>query len=286
MLGTDLVRVLRADPAVSLTAADRSDVDILDDTSVRTAVAGHDIVVNAAAWTDVDGAEADPAGATAVNGEAVAGVAAACRAAGARLLHLSTDYVFAGDAVTPYAEDAPTAPVNAYGAGKLRGEIHVRTALPDAGYVVRTAWLYGEHGRNFVTTMLRLAGERDTVAVVDDQRGQPTWTGALAYRLAELGRAALAGTAPPGVYHGTAAGETTWFGLARAVFALAGLDPGRVRPTTSAAYARPARRPTYSVLAHGAWTRAGLGPMPHWHDSLVEAMARPGFARNPVPASP
>jgi dTDP-4-dehydrorhamnose reductase len=144
--------------------------------------------------------------------------------------------------------------------------------LPADGYVVRTAWLYGAHGRNFVTTVLRLAAERDTLEVVDDQRGQPTWSYALAERLADLGTAALAGRAPAGPYHGTASGETTWYGLARAVFALAGLDPDRVRPTTSAAFVRPARRPSYSVLGHGRWATAGLAPMADWRVMLAAAL--------------
>jgi len=138
---------------------------------------------------------------------------------------------------------------------------------------VRTAWLYGEHGRNFVATMLRLAAERDTVAVVDDQRGQPTWSYALARRLVELGRSG----APAGVYHGTASGETTWYGLARAVFALAGHDPDRVRPTTTDKFPRPAPRPAFSVLGHARWAACGLPPMADWHDMLEAALARPGF---------
>lgn len=272
MLGRELVSVLSAASA-EVTALARADLDIGDAAAVKAAVVGHDIVVNAAAWTDVDGAEADEAAATAVNGTGTRNVAAACAASGARLLHVSTDYVFPGDATTPYPEDAPTDPINGYGRSKLAGEEAVRALLPDTGYVVRTAWLYGEQGRNFVTTMLRLAAQRDTVDVVDDQRGQPTWSFALAGQLVRLGRAALAGTAPAGVYHGTAAGETTWFGLARAVFAEAGLDPARVRPVTSGKFVRPAKRPTFSVLGHGRWSAAGLAPLPHWREML--AAARP-----------
>jgi dTDP-4-dehydrorhamnose reductase len=280
MLGRDLVTVLRGHGEV--TAADRATLDITDPAAVADAVAGHDLVVNAAAWTDVDGAEAAEAAATAVNGEAVAGLARACAATGARLLQISTDYVFPGDARTPYPEDAPTGPVNAYGRGKLVGERAVATLLPRTGYVVRTAWLYGAHGRNFVATMLRLAAERETVDVVDDQHGQPTWTGALARQLAALGEAALRGTAPAGIYHGTASGRTTWYGLARAVFTGAGLDPDRVRPTTSDRFPRPARRPAYSVLGHDRWTAAGVPPQPAWTDQLAEAL-EPGQLR---PATP
>lgn len=139
----------------------------------------------------------------------------------------------------PYPEDAPTAPVNAYGRGKLVGEQAVARLLPDNGYVVRTAWLYGAHGPNFVATMLRLATQHEHLDVVDDQHGQPTWSHTLAERLVALADAALAGHAAPGVYHGTCAGQTTWYGLARAAFTLAGLDPDRIRPTTSDRYPRP-----------------------------------------------
>ena len=171
----------------------------------------------------------------------MAHLARACAGHGARLLHVSTDYVFAGDAATPYAEDAPTDPINAYGRSKLAGERAVARLLPETGYVVRTAWLYGAHGRNFVTTMLGLAATREHLDVVDDQQGQPTWSYALATRLVALADAALAGRAPAGIYHGTCTGRTTWYGLARAAFTLAGLDPDRVRPTTSDRFPRPAR---------------------------------------------
>jgi dTDP-4-dehydrorhamnose reductase len=272
MLGSDLVEVLAEAGEHAVTAATRTSLDLTDAAAVTAAVPGHDVVVNAAGWTDVDGAESHEETATAVNGHAVATLARACAAHGARLLQLSTDYVLPGDATSPYPEDAATGPVNAYGRGKLLGEQAVRTILPSTGYVVRTAWLYGVHGRNFVTTMLRLAGERDTLDVVDDQQGQPTWSYALAGQLVALGRAAWRGQAPAGIYHGTAAGSTTWFGLARAVFAGAGLDPGRIRPTTSARFPRPAPRPAYSVLAHGRWAAAGIPPLPDWHGMLASAL--------------
>jgi len=270
MLGRDLVSVLSA-AGHDVTAARRADLDITDATAVKAAVAGHDVVVNAAAWTDVDGAEADEAAATAVNGTGTRHIAAACAATGARLLHVSTDYVFPGDATAPYPEDAPTDPVNGYGRSKLAGEVAVRDLLPDTGYIVRTAWLYGAHGPNFVATMLRLAQSRDIVDVVDDQRGQPTWSFALAEQLVRLGLAAVDGTARAGAYHGTASGETTWFGLARAVFEEAGLNPARVHPTTSDKFVRPARRPAFSVLGHDRWAAAGLAPLPHWRTMLASA---------------
>jgi dTDP-4-dehydrorhamnose reductase len=271
MLGRDLVAELTR-AGVAVTAATRTDLDITDPDVVPDAVAGHHVVVNAAGYTDVDAAESDEATATRVNGYGARLLAHACANAGARLIQISTDYVFPGTAAHPYPEDAATSPVNAYGRSKLRGEQAVLSLLPTTGYVVRTAWLYGAHGRSFVSTMLRLASERDTVDVVDDQHGQPTWTGALSRQLRELGTAAVTGRAPAGVYHGTAAGQTSWYGLARAVFTAAGHDPDRIRPTTSDRFPRPARRPAYSVLGHDRWKLAGVAPQPHWADSLTEAL--------------
>ena len=143
--------------------------------------------------------------------------------------------------------------------------------LPDTGYVVRTAWLYGAGGNNFVRTMIKLESVKDTLDVVDDQRGQPTWTGDLADLLVRLGDAALAGTAPPGVYHGTSGGYGTWKDLAAETFRLLGADPARVRPTTSAAYVRPAPRPAYSVLGHDRWREAGIEPIRDWREALAAA---------------
>ncbi|MER7515797.1 dTDP-4-dehydrorhamnose reductase [Streptomyces sp. NPDC126499] len=271
MLGRDLAEVL-AEAGADVTALTRKDLDITDAEAVRAAVAGHDVVVNAAAWTDVDGAETEEAAATRINGDGPRALAAACADSGAVLLQVSTDYVFPGDATEPYPHDAATSPVNAYGRSKLAGERAVAELLPERGYVVRTAWLYGAHGRNFVSTMLGLAEQRETVDVVDDQRGQPTWTRALARQLRDLGEAAVAGRAPAGVYHGTASETATWFDLARAAFELTGLDPERVRPTTSEKFVRPARRPSYSVLAHERWAEAGVAVQPHWREQLAEAL--------------
>ena len=267
MLGQDLSAVLAAE-GVDFTALTRAELDLTDPEAVKAAVSGYDVVANAAAWTDVDGAEEHEDAASAINGAAVRNLAAACADSGARLLHLSTDYVFPGDAAEPIAEDAPTSPLNAYGRSKLIGEQAVLELLPDGGYVVRTAWLYGKHGKNFVATILNAAANREFLDVVDDQQGQPTSTPALARQLLALGRAAYAGQAPAGVYHGTCAGRTTWFGLARAAFELTGLDPERVRPTTSDKFVRPAPRPAFSVLGHDRWAAAGLAPMPDWHEAL------------------
>ncbi|MFB8248872.1 dTDP-4-dehydrorhamnose reductase [Streptomyces sp. NPDC055952] len=272
MLGRDLLARLAVEGVRSV-GLTRADLDVTDEEAVRRAVAAHrpDVVVNCAAWTAVDDAETREADALRINGDGPRNLAAACAGTGARLLQVSTDYVFAGDSGSPYPEQAPTGPRSAYGRTKLAGEHAVLAALPDAGYVVRTAWLYGAGGGNFVRTMIRLEGVKDTLDVVDDQRGQPTWTVDLADRLARLGLGALAGAAPAGIYHGTSGGETTWFGLTREIFRLLGADPDRVRPTTSAAYVRPAPRPAYSVLGHDRWSAAGIEPIRHWREALHEA---------------
>ncbi|MFD7549089.1 dTDP-4-dehydrorhamnose reductase [Streptomyces sp. NPDC059578] len=278
MLGRDVRAELLATPGAEVTGRTRGELDVTDHRAVRAAVAAHRVVVNCAAWTDVDGAEAHEAAATAVNGTGVRHLARACAETGAVLLHVSTDYVLAGDARRPYAEDAPTGPLNAYGRGKLLGERAVAHLLPRTGYTVRTAWLYGTHGPNFVATMLELARDRASVDVVADQYGQPTRSAELARQVVALGRAALAGRAPAGVYHGTAAGCTTWYGLARETYRLSGLDPERIRPVGSAAFPRPAARPAYGVLGHEGWTRAGVARQPGWQGQLATALATPRFA--------
>ena len=275
MLGHELMARLGDDAA----GMDLPDVDITDAASVAAALDVHrpDVVVNAAAWTAVDRAETEEPAALRVNGEGPAVLAAACaRRPGTRLLHVSTDYVFAGDAEAPYDEDAEPSPRTAYGRTKLTGERAVLAALPDRAWVLRTAWLYGAHGPNFVSTMLRLEGERETVEVVDDQHGQPTWAGDLAARIVDV----VGHEAPPGIYHATNAGRTTWWAFAREVFRLAGADPERVLPVSSAAFAAArsasasvtAPRPAWSVLGHGRWAAAGLAPMRDWREALEAAM--------------
>ena len=269
MLGQDLVAALGESPGThEVTAVDRDEVNIIDPHACLAVVAGHDLVVNVAAWTAVDDAESQEAQAFSVNAVGAANVARACAATGTRMVQVSTDYVFAGDATTPYAEDAPLAPRSAYGRTKAAGEWAVRAHLPSASWVVRTAWLYGAHGPNFVKTMERLAAERDTVSVVDDQRGQPTWTVDLAHAIVRMVEA----EAPFGIYHGTSGGETTWFDFARAIFVELGLDPARVRPTTTDVFPRPAPRPAYSVLGHEAWAHAGLPALRDWRLALTDAL--------------
>ena len=268
MLGQDLTALLRERDA-DFTALDRRQLDITDPAAVTAIVrqVRPGIVVNCAAWTAVDDAEASEGLALAINGHGAANLAAACADIGARLMQPSTDYVFNGSATRPYREDDPPAPRTAYGRTKLAGEQAVLSILPDGGYVLRTAWLYGAHGPNFVRTMIRLEASRETVAVVDDHHGQPTWTADVARQILLLGESA----ARPGIYHASSSGQTTWMGLARAVFELLGADPGRVTPTSTDALSRPAPRPSYSVLGHAAWASAGLPPLPDWAQALQRA---------------
>jgi dTDP-4-dehydrorhamnose reductase len=270
MLGQDVVAALTA-AGEQGTGFGRSKVDITDWATVREYVgrfAGPGgVVVNCAAWTAVDDAEATEAAAFTVNAVGPQLLARACAQVGARLVQISTDYVFSGTADQPYPVDAPIAPQSAYGRTKAAGEWAVRAELPEH-WIVRTAWLYGD-GPSFVRTMGRLERSRDVVDVVDDQHGQPTWTRDLASRIVELVQAGV----PYGVYHGTAAGQTSWHGLASAVFGLVGASTDRVHRTTSAAFVRPAPRPAYSVLDHSRWAEVGLKPMRPWDEALREAVA-------------
>ncbi|PZF58985.1 dTDP-4-dehydrorhamnose reductase [Curtobacterium sp. MCSS17_008] len=266
MLGQDLQRALGGRAVTALT---RADLDVTDQAAVTDAVAGHDVVVNAAAYTKVDDAESHEDAAFAVNARGAAVLATATAAAGARLVQVSTDYVFDGTGTAPYAEDEPTRPLGAYGRTKAAGEGAVRTIAPDSSYIVRTAWLYGAGGPNFAKTMVRLAASHDTVSVVTDQVGQPTWTADLAAQIVAL----LDSGAPAGVYHGTNGGQASWYDFTRAIFDEVGLDPERVLPTDSSAFVRPAPRPAYSVLGHEAWGRAGLPPMRDWREALHAAVA-------------
>lgn len=263
MLAHDLVPALR-DAGWVVTALGRGDLDVTDPAQCIAAVDGHDLVVNTAAYTAVDDAETDEAAAFAVNAVGAANLARACAHAGARMVHVSTDYVFDGTATEPYAVDHPVAPRSAYGRTKAAGEWAVR-ALCRESWIVRTAWLYGAGGPNFVSTMLRLAGERETLSVVDDQVGQPTWTLDLTDLLVRL----VASDTAYGIHHGTSSGQTTWFGFARAIFELNGLDPERVLPTTTEAFPRPAPRPAWSVLSHHSLTEAGVSSLRDWRAGLA-----------------
>jgi len=278
-LGTDLVTAAARAGIIEVRAPGSAELDVTDPAAVRAAVqalvsAGGSpgspevkaVVVNAAAYTAVDAAERDPERAHAVNATGPAHLAAACAEHGARLVQVSTDYVFAGDAAAPYRVDDPTGPRSVYGRSKLAGE---RAVLGAGAHVVRTAWLYGAHGANFVRTMARLERSHQTVPVVDDQRGSPTWTADLAGGLVALVLAA--DWVPPGVLHCVNSGATTWCGFARAVFAEIGADPQRVRPCPTAEFPRPAPRPANSVLDTASWAAAGLPPLRPWRAALAAA---------------
>ncbi|WP_030736442.1 dTDP-4-dehydrorhamnose reductase [Streptomyces sp. NRRL S-31] len=273
MLGQDLVRLLAARAADTL-ALSRRELDVTDRRAVYAALRASrpGIVVNCAAWTDVDGAERQAGAARAVNTDGARHLALACAATGAVLIHVSTDYVFAGTAAVPYPETAPAEPRTVYGRTKLDGERAVLEVLPGRGRVVRTAWLYGAHGSNFVRTVIERGTRHPFLDVVDNQYGQPTWTVDLAGLLVRLGESAARGAAPPGVYHATASGTTTWYRLAREILRLLGGDPDRIRPTTTAALGRLAPRPAYSVLGHARWAAAGLRPLGPWQAALARAL--------------
>ncbi len=270
-LGSDLTEVIADRREVDVLAVDLPDIDITDPASVRRVLDSFpaDVVVNCAAWTAVDDAETNEAAALRVNGLGPRVLAEACAESGAWLVQVSTDYVFDGEATTPYSEDQAPDPRSAYGRTKLAGEVAVREVLPDRHYVVRTAWLYGRNGANFVKTMARLEGERETVSVVDDQRGQPTYSLDLAEQILAL----LDARPPAGTFHSTNSGEVTWFGFTQEIFRLLGADPARVLPTTSAEFVRPAPRPTYSVLGHEKWAAAGIAPMRPWDEALAAAIS-------------
>ncbi len=271
MLGRDLQSALAGRAVTPLT---RAELDIADATACANAVAGHDVVLNAAAYTAVDDAETHEDAATLINATGAENLARASAAVGAVLVQYSTDYVFAGDAASPYPEHTPLAPVSAYGRSKAEGERRARAAHPEATIVLRTAWLYGEHGPNFVNTMMRLYREREgALTVVNDQHGQPTWTRDLAEQTVRM----LDAGVRSGTLHGTNAGATTWYGFARAIVENLGGDPATVMPTDSAQFARPARRPANSVLAHDGWARLGLTPMRPWRAALDDAMAQGVF---------
>ena len=260
-LGHDLVEAFADHDTVATT---HGQLDVADRDAVLAAITElrPDAVVHAGAWTDVDGCETDPDRAFRTNALGTRHVVEGARIAGARVCYVSTDYVFDGTGDRPWVEwDAP-APLSVYGRSKLGGE----RELDPGATIVRTSWVCGAHGRNFVKTMLRAAAERDELTVVDDQHGCPTFTSDLAGAVRRLVVARL-----PGTFHVTNQGATTWFGFARAIVAAAGHDPAKVRPIATADLrpARPAPRPANSVLDNAALRLSGLPLLPDWHDPLT-----------------
>jgi dTDP-4-dehydrorhamnose reductase len=288
-LGWALERRLHGLPG--LLALGRDELDLADPAAVAAAVdsARPTVVFNAAAYTAVDRAETDRDAAFAVNARAPEALAAACARIGAILVHYSTDYVFDGRKAGRWVETDPTGPLSVYGASKLAGE-QALAASPCASVVLRTSWVYGDHGANFAKTMLRLATERDALRVVSDQHGAPTWAGRLAEASESIARQALAsGDAAGwlgerrGVYHASAAGETTWTDYARSVLSVAQTLPPwadrlkvraeQVEPIPASAYPTPAQRPANSLLDCSRLADTFGCAMPDWRGD-VEAYVR------------
>lgn len=267
-LGHEVVAQLEARGA-DYRAYGRDELDIANYAAVNAAIdESVHVVINCAAYTAVDDAEDNLDAAWPVNAEGPGFLAELCERVGARLVHVSTDYVFDGEASEPYAEDAETNPQTVYGKTKVEGENAALFLLPENTYVVRTAWVYGAHGSNFVKTMLGLAKGKKPVHVVMDQVGQPTWAGDVATALLALADADAA-VVTPGVYHYSSEGACSWFEFAREIFELSGHNPVRVVPAKSDEYARRAVRPAYSVLAHDKWLAAGLPAMRDWREALA-----------------
>jgi dTDP-4-dehydrorhamnose reductase len=267
-LGLDLLDAFGDHDVRGLT---HGDLEIADEAAVVAAVRDHapDLVVNAAAWTDVDGCESDPDHAHLVNAVGAWWVARACRLRGATMVHISTDYVFAGEGRIgpdgerrPYTEFDPTDPINEYGRSKAAGERLIRETLPEH-YIVRTAWVCGARGSNFVKTMLRIGEEQGSARVVEDQIGSPTFTRDLAAAIRDL-----AVTGRFGTYNRTNSGTCSWYEFAAAAYELAGLDV-EMEAISSEELDRPAPRPAYSVLSGRHAAAAGLEPLPHWRDGLA-----------------
>jgi len=227
------------------------------------------VIINCAAWTDVDGAESHEIDASRVNSDGPENLALAAKLSNSKLIHVSTDYVFSGESQTPWQIEDEINPQSAYGRTKAYGESRVLAAYPENSFVVRTAWLYSPWGKNFAKTMTKLALKGDgEVRVVNDQVGQPTSASDLAKLLVELGLS----TSPAGIYHGTNSGQATWFEFAQEIFKLADADVGRVIPVSSNEYPRPAKRPSYSVLSHDAWASTSVEPLRDWRIALADAM--------------
>ena len=227
------------------------------------------VIMNCAAWTDVDGAESNPEGAYELNAIGPQNIAISARNYGARLIHISTDYVFSGEGKNEWNELDKHDPQSIYGKSKSEGEKLALSEYPEGTYIVRTAWLYSETRKNFALTMAKLALQgTDEVRVVNDQIGQPTFAGDLAKQVLNL----ISSNAPAGVYHGTNSGQASWYEFAREIFEQAGADISRVIPVSTSDFPRPAIRPKFSVLGHESWGMTSIEPMRDWRIALREAM--------------
>lgn len=266
-LGQELVR-FPAPPELEIVGLGREELDVTDPGQCRNAMLTYkpDVVIHCAAYTKVDQAESEPEEAYRVNGEGTRNAVVAAEQIGAKFVYISTDYVFDGRAITPYREDDRPNPLSVYGRTKLAGEEFV-SSLSSRHFIVRTSWVFGKYGSNFVKTMLKLAEERDSVKVVNDQIGSPTYTLDLAGFLFDLVK-----TGHYGVYHASNTGACSWYEFAKAIFAEKGLDV-RVEPCSTAEFPRPAMRPAYSVLDHGAIRANGFEPLRPWREALRHYLA-------------
>jgi dTDP-4-dehydrorhamnose reductase len=270
MLGTDLM--LRLSPVYDVTGKDVGDFDIVSEEDCRRVIAecSPDVVINAAAYTNVDGCETDRDRCFAVNGAGVRNIALACRGKGILIVYFSTDYIFDGRKMTPYLEGDEPVPLNVYGASKLEGERFLQT-LADRWLLIRTAWLYGEHGKNFVKTILDKAATVNTLDVVDDQIGCPTCTWDLAAAV-EL----LIEGEHDGLYHLTNDGSCSWHEFARKILQYAGMNDVTVHPIRTAELTRPAVRPAWSVLSSRKFSLDTGKTMKLWNIALKEHLERTG----------
>jgi dTDP-4-dehydrorhamnose reductase len=262
---------------IAFDAWSSKDLDITQRSTVSEAIGklSPKVIINCAAWTDVDGAESHEVEASRVNSDGPENLALAAKLSNSKLIQVSTDYVFSGESQTPWQIDDEINPQSTYGRTKAQGESRVLASYPENSFVVRTAWLYSPWGKNFAKTMTNLALKGDgTVRVVNDQIGQPTSASDLAKQLVALGQSA----SPAGIYHATNSGQATWFEFALEIFKLAGADVDRVTPVSSNEYPRPAKRPSYSVLSHDAWARVPVKPMRDWRIALTDAMPAIIFA--------
>lgn len=263
MLGHDLIEVLQNSHELVLTTS--KTLDITDERQVNDFIRDKkpDIVINSAAYTDVDGCEENEDIAYSVNGDGVRNLALACRDVDCPLVHISTDYVFDGSATEPIAEDGEIGPISVYGKSKLKGEKAIQEIL-DKYFIIRTAWLYGINGRNFPKTMLELAQNHPEITVVYDEVGTPTYTPDLAYGISQLIE-----TDYYGIYHLTNSGSCSWCEFARYIFEVAGLDI-KVVPVTASEFARAAPRPSYSVLDNKNWIENGFEPLRDYKEAIIE----------------
>jgi dTDP-4-dehydrorhamnose reductase len=264
MLGSDLLKRLGCDHEAQ--GIDLVDMDILDGAGTRGLIAGFrpDWVIHCAAFTNVDGCEKEPEKAFSVNAEGARNVAKACRFAGARMLYVSTDYVYDGSKKVPYVETDPAAPLNTYGKSKLKGEQEVLGVAPDA-LIVRTSWLFGENGPNFVKAILGQVGKKKVLEVVSDQVGNPTYTPDLSEALARLVECGA-----EGIYHVSNSGSCSWFEYAKKVLELAGAVGMEVKPITTQELGRPALRPAYSVLSNEKYSLLTGHALRGWDEALSE----------------